>query len=226
MNTAAQRHLDKAAGYVAKGEGWYRKAAEEIIAAQQSDPALSNREIGKFFGKGDRWVRVLVRWSTTASSDDAPLPYSRSTDPTVEVRNAKLSLSKMSNEEVEKVIESLPNARKAVVARAAANVEYRKARKAYEKEEANLTPAQIKEREAAAQALARPGRRVAAGFGAMGIANHLEQATEDLRQLVSDGELTAEIMEPVQNALLGFLVEYNVAAAMSGLDVDLDGMRS
>jgi hypothetical protein len=50
-------HLAKAKEYLAKGEDYYRKAAEEIVAAQKDDPTLSNGAIGARLGKSDEWVR-------------------------------------------------------------------------------------------------------------------------------------------------------------------------
>jgi len=76
MNRAAQKHLDQAGTYLDKGEEFYRKAAEEIIAAQQADPTLSNREIGEQFDRSGDWVRDLVRWATSAESSRQPTPYS------------------------------------------------------------------------------------------------------------------------------------------------------
>lgn len=75
MNTEAQRHIDKAVGYFEKGEGFYRKAAEEIIAAKKADSTLSNEEIGKRFGKSRYWVERLVTWATTGDRDPDIGPF-------------------------------------------------------------------------------------------------------------------------------------------------------
>lgn len=72
MNQDAKRHLEKARDYVGRGDGFYRKAAEEIIAAQKADHTLSNREIGEWFGRGADWVRILVQWSTNDDPDSTP----------------------------------------------------------------------------------------------------------------------------------------------------------
>lgn len=60
MNHVAEQHLARAKEYVARGEEFYRKAAEEIIAAQKADPTLSNRAIGEWFGYGESWVSDVV----------------------------------------------------------------------------------------------------------------------------------------------------------------------
>jgi hypothetical protein len=67
-------HLAKAKDYIAKGEDFYRKAAEEIKAAMDEDPTLSNVEVGKQLGRSEKWIRDLVKWSTT--SESSPTPYS------------------------------------------------------------------------------------------------------------------------------------------------------
>ena len=61
MNRSAKQHLDKAKDYVAKGEEFYRKAAEEIIAAREADPTLTQREIGKAMGRSDHWISQILR---------------------------------------------------------------------------------------------------------------------------------------------------------------------
>jgi hypothetical protein len=68
MNQNAEQHLARAADYVARGEEFYRKAAEEIVAAQQADPTLGYREIGEWFGHSKSWVNRVVRWSTSVPS--------------------------------------------------------------------------------------------------------------------------------------------------------------
>jgi hypothetical protein len=80
VNTQATKHLAKAKDYVARGEEFYRKAAEEIVAAQEADPTLGQREIAESLGRSKTWVQEVVSWSTTGRStrggrEDAPTPY-------------------------------------------------------------------------------------------------------------------------------------------------------
>jgi len=44
------------------------QAADEIIAAQEADPALSNREAGKRLGRSKDWVAKIVTWRTSGSA--------------------------------------------------------------------------------------------------------------------------------------------------------------
>jgi hypothetical protein len=75
MNKSAETHLAKARDYYTKGEEFYRKAAEEINAAQEADPTLTNREIGKWFDKSDDWVRTLVLAFTSSDPDRQATPF-------------------------------------------------------------------------------------------------------------------------------------------------------
>jgi hypothetical protein len=68
------KHLAKAKDYIGKGEGFYRKAADEIIAAQREDPSLGYRQIGEVLGRSDRWCNDLVKWRTSAKGS-SPTPY-------------------------------------------------------------------------------------------------------------------------------------------------------
>lgn len=117
MNRSAESHLAKAEKLLAKGDDYYGKAADEIIAAQKADPTLSNRQVGDRFGRHHSWVAKLVTWRTSGASD-AP-PFARANDPTVESRNVKLGLSKMSGEEVDRLVHDLPAKKAAQLAQAA-----------------------------------------------------------------------------------------------------------
>jgi len=82
MNAAAERHLTKAEGFLAKGDGWYRKAGEEILAAMEADSTLSNREIGAVFGRSATWVREMVTFATTSLPDAKSPNWTRGTHAT------------------------------------------------------------------------------------------------------------------------------------------------
>lgn len=68
----AANHLARAKDYIGRGEEFYRKAAEEIIAAQGSDPSLGYGRIAKTIGKGETWVGDLVRWHTNPRGRETP----------------------------------------------------------------------------------------------------------------------------------------------------------
>ena len=118
VNEAAQKHLDAAEGFLAKGEEFYRKAAESIIAAQKADPTLGLREIGERFGRSKDWVQRLVTWHTSVSDREGPTPYAIDT-PDRPVRAAKQVLRDAPIEEVERIVMDLPPARVAHIANAA-----------------------------------------------------------------------------------------------------------
>lgn len=72
MNAAASKHLDLAKTYLAKGDEWYAKAADEIVAAKEADFSLTNQQIAERFGKHESTIRRIVAWRT--SSAPAPTP--------------------------------------------------------------------------------------------------------------------------------------------------------
>jgi hypothetical protein len=117
MNQAARKHLDRAKDLIERGESYYRKAAEEIIAAQKADPTLSNREIGEWFGRGKDWVRNLVLWHTNGEPD-RPIDWRRGSHGTAnEIRaGAKKLLREAPPEQVEQIIAELPPERQSVIA--------------------------------------------------------------------------------------------------------------
>jgi hypothetical protein len=69
-------HLALAKEYIARGDEFYAKAADEIIAARQKDPQLSYREVAERVGKGETWCKDIVRWSTSGRRGDES-PFGR-----------------------------------------------------------------------------------------------------------------------------------------------------
>lgn len=198
MNREAERHIDKAVSHVERGETYYGKAADEIIAAQQADPTLSNREIGERMGRSRDWVRELVRWRTTDASSRHPSPYSGQAD-SINLRKTKQVLREAPLEQVEQIVESLPRERQQAIAAAAGDA-YLGARQQHDEHERSLTRDERREREQAGEQLARPARRAVGDFASLGIAEHLEQAVEELHELVADASLTPAALARIERA--------------------------
>src|SRR5262245_18845813 len=113
MNPAAERHLVQAQKHVAKGDEFYWKAGQEILAAQKADPTLSHKEIGRWFDKSAEWVRALVQHVTTAEPD-TPVDWRRGSHGTKAERDAHLDkfLREAPLEQVERAVSELPRERK------------------------------------------------------------------------------------------------------------------
>lgn len=218
MNREAERHLDKAEGYLGKGDGWYAKAADEIIAARVADTTLGYREIGTRFGKSDKWARSLVTWRTSASPD-THVDWQRGSHATAaEIQaGARKLLAEAPMEQVERLVDALPKERQQAIA-AAAGHGYSKLREEYDRREREMTPAQRKEREAAVGEVGSFAGRVIAPFSTMSIANHLDAATDTLREMVEQDSITSEMLATIDTALAAFLDEYKVAQARVGTE--------
>lgn len=209
MNRAAEGHLAAAEGYVAKGDGFYRKAAEEMRAAQEADPTLSNREIAERIGRNESWVRAVLRSSSAPFSEAAGKPNR-------DLSGARKVFREAPMEQVEQILGSLPKERRQQVA-AAAGHGYSKARVEYDEKERNLTQHERQQREMAAERLSKPIRQATAGFKALGIVGHLEQATEELQELVADDSVTDLLLKQIEQAMSAFATEMEVARGMAGL---------
>ncbi len=124
MNTQATKHLSQAASFVAKGTEFYRKAAEEIVAAQKADSTLSNRQAGEYIGEiargesySENWVRGIVRWRTS-SQEPADTPWAFDT-PRRQADMTKQILREAPLEQIEQIIDQLPADRRVEIAEAA-----------------------------------------------------------------------------------------------------------
>lgn len=63
-------HIARAKDYIAKGEDYYRKAADEIVSARKADPAITFRQIANEVGKSAGWVSALVQWRTNVQDPE------------------------------------------------------------------------------------------------------------------------------------------------------------
>lgn len=214
MTNDAQKHLDKAAKFIARGDGFYEQAADEILAAQKSDPTLGNREIGERFGRSHTWVRQLVTWRTNGMT--SPAPYTGTGRTHQDAVATRKTLREAPLEQIEQIIEALPEDRKLAVA-AAAGSGYHKERLKENERVKNLTPAEKKEIEAAKAGITDPVDKALGGFTTLGVVGHIEQATEDLSQLIADNAVTAESIYRIDQAHALFLTELEVARATAGL---------
>lgn len=213
MNREAERHLTKAVGYVERGEGYYRKAAEEIVAATEADPTLSQREIGERIGRSKQWVQRLLAWERDPSSGHAT-PYGGQAD-AINVRKTKQILREAPMEQVEQIVATLPPERQKAIA-AAAGHGYLGARQDYDEAERRRTPEDRREQAEARERLTRPVRQASGDFAALGIAAHLEQAIEELRELVADASLTPQAARRIRPLLDTFVTEFQFAEALLG----------
>ena len=216
MNREAEKHLDKAVKLFAKGDSFYGQAADEIIAAQKSDPKLTKAEAGRRIGRSREWVGKVVSWRQDEGS--APTPFAEPGRDTPDVRGAKRILAEAPMEQVEQMVAALPKERQQKIAAAADPTGYAAARVAENERVKSQTPAERKEIEAAKEAIGGPVRQAVASFTTLGVVGHLEQATEDLAEMISEQTVTAESIYRITEAHARFATELEVARAMAGLE--------
>jgi len=216
MNREAQTHLSQARAYLGRGEEFYRKAAEEILAAKQADESLTLREIDRQLDQYNGWAGKLLTWHESGGNISTPYAgqYAK-----VKANLTRSTLRDAPMEEVERVISELPRERQQQIA-AAAGSGYHKARVEFNERERNLTPAERSEREAAAESLMQPVRQATAGFAALGIVGHLEQAHEEIHELVADNSLSRQLVRQIDRALEAIQAEMQVARALVGIEAD------
>jgi hypothetical protein len=225
VNRAAKQHLARATEFLAKGEGFYHKAAKEIAAAKEADPKLTNREIGERFDKSERWIWTLLKWHEDPVSDTgSPFVENKGRAEYKATAATKKVLRDAPLEQVEKIISELPKERAAAIGAAAGDA-YMRIRHQHDEGRARRTPAQIKEQEAARGETRRQTAEMMSGFTIFGIVNYLGLATETLQGMVEEHTVTKRGLREVEKALREFVAEYRVAAAMAGLDAELEALQ-
>jgi len=216
MNKSAEKHLAKAEELLEKGEGFYHKAAAEIVAAKESDPSLSNPEVGKRFDRSEQWVRQLIRWHT--SGDGSPSPYGgQAISAKKDVEKTRRILREAPMEQVEQIVAELPRERREAIGAAAGHSRLQ-ARHEMNEQERVVSPSERAARREESDTLAE---RMLSGFTAMSIENHLDAATDKLEEMNKHHvELPGPVIRRIEKALLAFQTEFDVAKMMVGLEVE------
>lgn len=103
-------HLSKAAEYASKGDAWYAKAADEIIAAREERP-LTWKQVAEGVGKSDTWCRRIVEWRV---SGDANLPnpdWKRGSHATAQeiTDGARRLLQTATSEQIREIMQDVPD---------------------------------------------------------------------------------------------------------------------
>ncbi len=117
MNAAAERLLAKAENCIAKGDGWYEKAAQYIEAAMEADSTLSETAVGKRLDRSRTWVRN-IRNNLTAGGQ---VNWERGSHATLaEVREGAAKILGNTNE-TKKLLAALPEEAREKLASAVVN---------------------------------------------------------------------------------------------------------
>jgi len=199
--------------------GGYREGFVSVFRRYEGQPTdekdAKNRTVKVTAASFSRHAGIPERtfrdWLKTAAAAPARERGDR------EERGARTILRDAPLEQVERIISDLPPERQQAIGAAAGNA-YMKARQQYEDTERNMTPAERKEREAVVSEVGRSARQLGAGFTALGIVGHIEQATEEMEELNADHALTPALIEQIEEALKPLHVELEVAKGLAGIE--------
>ena len=109
-------HISLAREYIAKGEEYYAKAANEIAAWLAEDSSRTQRQVADLLGRSAGWVNGLVRWRTSVqdTEQDSPAsPWANTYEERIEragkqalrdPEQRKQAIASLSSEEIEDVI--------------------------------------------------------------------------------------------------------------------------
>lgn len=103
------QHLENARGYIAQGEAYYHKAAEEMLAAQSD--GMTVKEIASALGRSTGWVSSITSWHVQNTERS---PFSGQYD---RVRDSLASAAAKKNPQaiVEAITKAPPEARREIM---------------------------------------------------------------------------------------------------------------
>lgn len=190
MNTSAQRHLDKAAQYVARGDEFYRKAGEEILAARGEGATWV--EIADRLGHGTTWCQDIANWTKSPANDTrAPAtPFAREEGESQRRDNA--TAVRVARERPEEFVAALDEDTRQKLH--------------------NVTEDDRRETDAAMA----PLNRAVNSFASLSIVQHIDQATEDINSAVTGDGLTPEALDTIADAVERLEAAIEFAKQMAG----------
>jgi hypothetical protein len=127
-------HIELAREFIAKGEEFYAKAADEIGAWLAEDLARTQRQAAAALGRSQSWVQRLVTWRTSDSDTHQPTPFAGEYEERIE-RAGKQAL-RQAPEVIAEMVEELHDdpAFRAAVASASSRIEAKTEQRADERE--------------------------------------------------------------------------------------------
>lgn len=103
-------HLERAKVYIGKGEEYYRRAAEEIVAAKKADFSLTDAMVGEALGRSRQWVSKLIAW-VEKGADHGTTPFSGPEENEARYqRHDRRKVSEIAQERPEAVAEAITKA--------------------------------------------------------------------------------------------------------------------
>ena len=209
MNATALRHVQKAASLLTRGEQSYRQAAAEMTAAKEAGATWP--EIGDALGRSTSWCKRIVAWAETPANDGStPTPFGGEAErERLDASATKKVLRDAPLEQVEQMLAALPTERRQAIA-AAAGHGYSQARQEHEQRQRRHDEDEPRDQHT------HRARQATAGFTALGIVGHIEQATEELRELQADASLTSETARKIERALEELNREFAFAKQLLG----------
>jgi hypothetical protein len=202
-----EQRLDLAKDLIEKGEEFYARAADQIIAARKADPQLGYREIANVVGHGISWCSDLVQWRTSVLDPERETPapatpwagtYEERLD-----RGTRRTLKdrpEIAADEIAEAVATNPIVRRKVEERLMPKTE-------------TLTDADEGRRRKDADAYAQEiGRPIRDTFHKMAVTLHLEQALEELQEMSS---ITDEQYEEIEAAIKEIAQEAEIKRAMA-----------
>jgi len=177
------QHVTKARDYLAKGDGYYAKAADEIIAARRD--GLTFRAIADRVGRSHRACEQLVKWR---ESGLGPTPFAEPHRENREVRRARDMLRRSTPEQIHDVLRDLPPDQVGIIATTAQDVGWEQS-DAAQAADSTLTPAGVAKRREAAQ---RSNRRRLTVLDVTIAADRSRAGLRRMIELLAEVELSAD----------------------------------
>lgn len=218
----AENRLVRAKHYLAIAESKdskreaYKRAAKEIVAHREIT-GDTWKQIADALGRAPFYVTKLRDWFDAGCKTETPWAHGGDSDHRrgSDVAATKRILREQPMEVVERVINDLPPRRQAQIAAAAHDSYFEENERSLDRQRSRTQA----ERDSARQAVEQATRPVRQALGQMKgntVVDLLDEATEELQQILADEAMTPKAAREIEKALGRFQREFEFARQLAG----------
>jgi hypothetical protein len=191
----------------------YKRAAKEIVAHKQ-ETGETWETLARALGREQHYVKKLSQWERSGFEAETPFLMDKHATERAALSHTKRVLTQAPLEQVEQIIDGLPQQRKVKIAAAAHDSYFEESER--KSEERQKTPRERRRTREFVDKVAKPIKTMLGSMRANAVLESLREAKEEYRLLVEEGELSLEAVHAIGDELEEFQRELEFGRQLVG----------